>query len=169
MTTMGTRYGHNGYFLATEFLTTNRLNQHTVTAPAGNRLFIGRTSTASPNLTNIVNTTNGTGQYIGLYCDSGHTNQFFFTARDGTAQFRTNTGMFYVATNLYQLYMFQAPTSRFFSWKLKDMTSNTTAQGWFSNNVPTNMMKFGYLIRNGTTVVNSVRFTKLYVEAPLSP
>lgn len=169
MTTMGTRYGLNGYFLATEFLTTNRLVQHTLTAPAGNRLFIGRTSTASPNLTNIVNTTNGTGQYIGLYCDSGHTNQFYLTARDGTAEFRTNTGIFYVATNLYQFYLMQAPTSKFAAWKLRDLTSNTVAQGWFSNNVPTNMMKFGYLIRNGTTVVNSVRFTKLYVEAPLSP
>ena len=169
MTTMGTRYGMNGYFLATEFLTTNLLNQHTLTAPAGNRLFIGRTSTASPNLTNIVNTTNGTGQYAGLYVDSGHTNQFFLTARDGTAEFRTNTGMLWVATNLYQFYMMQAPTSRMLAWKLRDLTSNTVAQGWFSNNVPTNMMKFGYLIRNGTTVVNSVRFSKLYVEAPLSP
>lgn len=169
MTTMGTRYGHNGYFFATEFLTTNRLNQHTLTAPAGNRLFIGRTSTANPNLTNIVNTTNGTGQYVGLYVDSGHTNQFYLTARDGTAEFRTNTGMLWVATNLYQFYMMQAPTSRMLAWKLKDLKSNTVAQGWFSNNVPTNMMKFGYLIRNGTTVVNSVRFSKIYVEAPLSP
>lgn len=169
MTTMGTRYGRNGYFLATEFMTTNLLNQHTKTAPAGNRLFLGRTSTASPNLTNIVNTTNGTGQYAGLYCDSGYTNEFYLTVRDGTAEFRTNTGIFYVATNLYQFYMMQAPTSKMLAWKLKDMTSNTVAHGWFSNNVPTNNMKFGYLIRNGTTVVNSVRFTKMYVEAPLSP
>lgn len=169
MTTMGTRYGHNGYFLATEFMTTNLLNQHTKTAPAGNRLFIGRTSTASPNLTNIVNTTNGTGQYAGLYVDSGYTNEFFLTARDGTAEFRTNTGMLWVATNLYQFYMMQAPTSRMLAWTLKDLTSNTVSRGWFSNNVPTNMMKFGYLIRNGTTVVNSVRFNKMYVEAPLSP
>lgn len=168
-TTKGTRYGKSGYFIATEFLTTNRLNQHTLTAPAGNRLFIGRTSTASPNLTNIVNTTNGTGQYAGLYVDSGYTNQFFLTARDGTAEFRTNTGMLFVATNLYQFYMMQAPTSAMLAWKLKDMTSNTVVQGWFSNNVPTNMMKFGYLIRNGTTVVNSVRFSKIYVESPLSP
>lgn len=169
MTTMGTRYGHSGYFFATEFNTTNLLNQHTKTAPEGNRLFIGRTSTANPNLTNIVNTTNGTGQYAGLYCDSGNTNQFYLTARDGTAEFRTNTGMLWVATNLYQFYMMQAPTSRMLAWKLKDLTSNTVSQGWFSNNVPTNMMKFGYLIRNGTTVVNSVRFSKIYVEAPLSP
>lgn len=169
MTTMGTRYGMNGYFLATEFLTTNRLNQSALTAPAGNRLFIGRTSTASPALTNIVNTTNGTGQYAGLCVDSGFTNEFFLTVRDGTAQFRTNTGMLFVATNLYQFYMMQAPTSRMLSWKIKNMTSNTVQQGWFSNNVPTNMMKFGYLIRNGTTVVNSIRFSKIYVEAPLSP
>jgi len=169
MTTMGTRFGFNGYFFATEFLSTNRLVQHTLTAPVGNRLFIGRTSTANPALTNIVNTTNATGQYAGLYCDSGWTNQFFLSVRDGTAEFRTNTGIYFVATNLYQFYMFQAPTSKFLGWKLKDMTSNTTASGWFSNNVPTNMMKFGYLIRNGTTVVNSVRFSKIYVEAPLSP
>ena len=169
MTTMGTRYGHNGYFLATEFMTTNRLVQSRLTAPEGNRLFIGRTSTASPNLTNIVNTTNGTGQYAGLYVDSGFTNEFFLSVRDGSAEFRTNTGMLWVATNLYQFYMMQAPTSQMLSWRLRDMTSNTTAQGWFSNNVPTNMMKFGYLIRNGTTVVNSVRFSKIYVEAPLSP
>lgn len=169
MTTEGTRYGYNGYFFGTEFLSTNLLVQHTKTAPAGNRLFIGRTSTANPGLTNIVNTTNGTGQYAGLYTDSGYTNEFFLSVRDGTAEFRTNTGMLFVATNLYQFYMMQAPTSKFLGWKLRNMTSNTTAQGWFSNNVPTNMMKFGYLIRNGTTVVNSVRFTKIYVEAPLSP
>lgn len=168
-TTMGTRYGNSGYFFSTEFLSTNRLVQHTLTAPAGNRLFIGRTSTASPALTNIVNTTNGTGQYAGLYCDSGYTNQFYLTVRDGTAEFRTNTGIYFVATNLYQFYMFQAPTSKFLGWKLKDMGSNITASGWFSNNVPTNMMKFGYVIRNGTTVVNSIRFSKIYVEAPLSP
>lgn len=169
VTTMGTKYGHNGYFFSTEFLSTNRLMQSRLTAPAGNRLFIGRTSTANPNLTNIVNTTNGTGQYAGLYLDSGWTNEFFLTVRDGTAEFRTNTGMLFVATNLYQFYMMQAPTSKMLSWKIKNLTSNTVAQGWFSNNVPTNMMKFGYLVRNGTTVVNSVRFSKIYVEAPLSP
>jgi len=169
MTTMGTRAGANGYFLATEFMTTNLLVTNTLQAPAGNRLFIGRTSTANPNLTNIVNTTNGTGQYAGLYADCGNSAQFFLSVRDGTAEFRTNTGMFWRATNLYQFYMMQAPTSQFLAWKLKDITAGITTEGWFSNNVPTNMMKAGYLIRNGTTVVHSVRFNKLYIEAPLSP
>ena len=168
--TAGTRFGLNGYFFSTEFLSTNRLAQAALTAPAGNRAFIGFTSTANPNLTNLVQTTNATGSYVGLYLDSGNSAGFFLSSRDGTAgEFRTNTGLNFVATNLYQFYLHNAPTSKFINWKLDNLTAGTTAFGMFSNSVPTNMMKFGYVIRNGTTVVNSIRFSKMYLESPLNP
>jgi len=168
--TAGTRFGLNGYFFATEFLSTNQLAQAALTAPEGNRAFIGFTSTANPNLTNLVQTTNATGSYVGLYLDSGNSAGFFLSARDGTAgEFRTNTGLNFVATNLYQFYLHNAPTSKFINWKLDNLTAGTTAFGMFSNSVPTNMMKFGYVIRNGTTVVHSIRFSKMYLESPINP
>lgn len=168
--TAGTRFGLNGYFFATEFLSTNRLAQAALTAPAGNRAFIGFTSTANPALTNLVQTTNSTGSYVGLYLDSGNSAGFFISSRDGTAgEFRTNTGLNFVATNLYQFYLHNAPTSKFINWKLENLTDRTEAYGMFSNSVPTNMMKFGYVIRNGTTVVHSIRFSKMYLESPLAP
>lgn len=156
-----------GYFFTAEWSDTNNISG--IVGGGANRTFVGLTATASPDLTNIVNTTNSTGQYAGLMMDSKQSLNMFITVRDAAAEFRTNTGINFVATNLYQFYLFQAPTSRFLNWKLRDLTANLSANGWFSNNVPTNFMKFGILTKNGTNRAHSVRFSKLYLEAPINP
>jgi len=65
--------------------------------------------------------------------------------------------------------MFNSPTSRFVNWKLKDLTARVEANGWFSNNVPTNGLKGAILSKNGTNRAHSIRMSKMYVEAPLAP
>jgi hypothetical protein len=156
-----------GYFFSAEWSITNNLSG--IVGAGASRTFVGLTSTASPDLTNIVNTTNATGQYAGLMHDGPQSLNMFITVRDAAAEFRTNTGINFVATNLYRFYLFQAPTSRFLNWRLQDLTANLSANGWFSNNVPTNFMKYGIQTKNLTNRAHSVRFTKLYLEAPLVP
>ncbi len=157
-----------GFFFATEFCTTN--GTANVSAGGGSpRIVTGLTATATPNYTNILNTTNGTGQYIAAFLSPRDTTNIWISARDGTAEFRTNTGIICAASNLYQLYLFNSPTSTFVGWRVKDMTMGVSASGWFSNNVPTNTMKMFIGIKNSTSQVHSVRLSKMYLEAPLNP
>ncbi len=159
--------GANGYFYSSEWTVTN--GTFAVNGGGSPRIFVGLTALASPNLTNLVVTTNATGQYIGLYASPRDSTEMWISARDSGNEFRTNTGMTCVTSNLYQFYLFNAPTSRFAGWKIKNLTAGTSATGWFSNNVPTNFMKFGIAVKNSTSLVHSVRFTKQYLEAPLAP
>lgn len=156
-----------GYFYAATWCSTNLIHQ--VVGGGAPRTFVGLTSLATESFTNLVVTTNATGQYVGLMCDAKQSTNMFLTARDGSAEFRTNTGIPFIATNIYKFYMFNAPTSRFLGWRLDDAYSGASASGWFSNNVPTNFMKFGIITRNGTNRAHSVRYSRLYLQAPVSP
>ncbi len=68
-----------------------------------------------------------------------------------------------IKTNLF------APTSRFLYWRLDDAYAGSIASGWFSNNVPTNFMKFGLVTKNGTNRAHSIRYSISYLQAPLVP
>lgn len=156
-----------GWFFTSTWCSTNLIGQ--VVGGGAPRTFVGLTARAAEDYTNMVVTTNATGQYIGLMCDAKESTNMFLTARDASAEFRTNTGMPFIATNVYKFYMFNAPTSRFTHWRLDDAYSGATRSGWFSNNVPTNFMKFGIITKNGTNRAHSIRYSKLYLQAPLAP
>ena len=135
-----------------------------------NILYVNRDHNLSSILTNaLVVTTNATGQYVGLMVDTKQSTNIFITSRDASAEFRTNTQMAFIATNIYKFYLFNAPTSRFVGWRLDDAFTGGTRSGWFSNNVPTNFMAGGIITKNGTNRANDVRFSRLYLQAPLAP
>ena len=157
----------SGYFYGCEWATTNNIAG--IVGGGAPRLFIGLINSPLPDLTNAVVTTNATDERIGLMADPKQSLNMFISSRDVTAEFRTNTGINLVASNLYQFYMFNSPTSRFVNWKLKDLTARVEANGWFSNNVPTNGLKGAILSKNGTNRAHSIRMSKMYVEAPLAP
>ena len=156
-----------GYFFAIEWSDTNNISG--IVGGGATRTFTGLTALANTTATNLVVTTNATGQYIGLYSDPKQSLNMYISARDSVAEFRTNTGINFVATNIYQFYLMNTHTSRFAHWKLKDLTARTEAYGWFSNNVPTNFMKMIIATKNGTNRAHSVKFSKMYLETPLTP
>lgn len=156
-----------GYFFSATWYSTNLISG--VVGGGAPRHFVGLTTRAQADYTNMVVTTNATGQYVGLYADPHQSLNMYISARDSVAEFRTNTGINFVATNVYKFYMFNAPTSRFVGWRLDDAYAGLSASGWFSNNVPTNFMKFGIATKNGTNRANDVRFSRMYLQAPLSP
>lgn len=156
-----------GYFFHTEWCSTNIIGQ--VVGGGAPRYFVGLANAATPNLTNIVNTTNATGQYIGLMVDTRQSLDMFITCRDGSAEFRTNTGINFKATNIFHLSLYNSPTNRFVGWKVKDLTDRLEATGTFSNNVPTNFMKGTILAKNGTNRNNAIFFSKMYLQSPLTP
>lgn len=155
-----------GYFFAAEFCITNFEAQRSVTT---NITFVGLVATNSPNYTNIVIATNGHSSHVGLFIDARTQTNMYISTMQGATQFRTNTGINFVASNIYQLYLFNSPTSRMINWDLRDLTLGLRARGWMTNHVPTNDMKFGMATRNGTNRAHQVRFSKLYLEAPISP
>lgn len=155
-----------GFFFARWMITNNLAG---IVGGGAPRFFIGLANAASPNLTNIVQTTNATGQYLGLMGDITASLQLFLTCRDATAEFRTNTGINFVATNLYELSLDQSGTNRFVRWSLRDLTARLEASGVFSNNVPTNFMKMTILCKNGTNRANEIYFSKLYLNAAQNP
>lgn len=170
LATAGTHDGAtrmSGYYFATEWTITNNIAG--IVGGGAPRSFVGLTALANTAMTNLVVTTNATGQYIGLMSDPKQSLDMFISARDSGTEFRTNTGINFVATNLYQFYIYQSPTNRMVKWKLKNITARTEAAGWFSNNVPTNFMKMVIATKNGTNRAHSIRFTRLYLEAPLAP
>jgi hypothetical protein len=128
------------------------------------RWFVGLANAASPNLTNIVNTTNATGQYLGLMGDPKQSLTMFISCRDASAEFRTNTGISFVATNLYEFALEEAHTNRFVRWMLRDVTARLEATGTFINNVPTIFMKMTVLTKNGTNRANEIYIQKLYLN-----
>lgn len=156
-----------GYFFMANWSITNNISG--IVGGGASKTFVGLAAAAVPNLTNIVNETNATGQYIGLYSDTKNSLEMFISSRDSVAEFRTNTGINFVATNVYRFSMFNSHTSRFVGWRLDNRTAGTTANGWFSNNVPTNFMRFGIMTKNGTNRAHHIRYSRLYLEAPLSP
>ncbi len=159
-----------GYFFFSEWSITNNIAG--IVGGGAPRWFVGLANSLIPvgsDITNIVQTTNGAGQYVGLMGDPKQSLTMFITSRDGSAEFRTNTTTTFVATNLYQFSMFNSHTSRFVGWKLKDLTAGTVNFGWFSNNVPTNYMRSAIMTKNGTNRANSIGFSKIYLQAPLSP
>lgn len=156
-----------GYFYAATWCSTNLIGQ--VVGGGAPRTFVGLTARAAEDYTNMVVTTNATGQYVGLMCDASQSTNMFLTARDASAEFRTNTGLPFIATNVYKFYLFNAPTSRFVGWRLDDAYSGASMSGWFSNNVPTNFMAFGLATKNGTNRAHSIRYARLYLQAPLAP
>lgn len=156
-----------GYFYAATWCSTNFI--HGIVGGGAPRTFVGLTARATEDYTNMVVTTNATGQYVGLYADPKQSLNMYISARDASGEFRTNTGINFVSTNIYKFYLFNAPTSRFVGWRLDDAYAGLSAAGWFSNNVPTNFMKFGIATKNGTNRAHGVRFSRLYLQAPLSP
>lgn len=156
-----------GYFYVATWCSTNLIAQ--VEGGGAPRTFVGMTTLATEAYTNMVVTTNATAQYVGLMVDSKQSTNMFLTARDASAEFRTNTGLPFIATNVYKFYLFNAPTSRFVNWRLDDAYTGASRSGWFSNNVPTNFMKFGIATKNGTNRAHSVRYSRIYLQAPLAP
>ena len=156
-----------GYFFTATWCSTNLIGQ--VVGGGAPRTFVGLTARASEDYTNMVVTTNATGQYVGLMVDTKQSTNIFITSRDASAEFRTNTEMAFIATNIYKFYLFNAPTSRFVGWRLDDAFTGGTRSGWFSNNVPTNFMTGGIITKNGTNRAHDVRFSRLYLQAPLAP
>lgn len=156
-----------GYFYVATWCSTNLIGQ--VVGGGAPRTFVGMTTLATEAYTNMVVTTNATAQYVGLMVDASQSTNMFLTARDGSAEFRTNTGLPFIATNVYKFYLFNAPTSRFVNWRLDDAYTGASRAGWFSNNVPTNIMKFGIATKNGTNRAHSVRYSRIYLQAPLAP
>lgn len=155
-----------GFFFARWMITNNLAG---IVGGGAPRFFVGLANAASPNLTNIANTTNGTGQYLGLMGDIPNSLDMFITCRDGTAEFRTNTGINFVATNYYELSFDEPNTNRFVRWSLRDLTARLEASGMFSNNVPTNFMKMTILCKNGTNRANEIYFSRLFVNPSQSP
>lgn len=156
-----------GYFYVATWCSTNLIAQ--VEGGGAPRTFVGMTTLGIEAYTNMVVTTNATAQYVGLMVDTKQSTNMFLTARDASAEFRTNTGLPFIATNVYKFYLFNAPTSRFVNWRLDDAYSGASRSGWFSNNVPTNFMKFGIATKNGTNRAHSVRYSRIYLQAPLVP
>src|SRR4030095_9792070 len=66
-----------GYFFSAEWSITNNIAG--IVGGGAPRTFVGLTATASPDLTNIVNTTNATGQYAGLMSDPKQSLEMFIT------------------------------------------------------------------------------------------
>lgn len=156
-----------GAFFFTRWMITNNIAG--IVGGGAPRWFVGVANAASPNLTNIVNTTNATGQYLGLMGDIKQSLNMFLTCRDASAEFRTNTGINFVATNSYEFSMSQPHTNRFVRWTLRDLTARLEASGTFSNNVPTNFMKMTILCKNGTNRANEIYFSKLYLNPTQNP
>jgi hypothetical protein len=156
-----------GAFFFSRWMITNNLAG--IVGGGAPRFFVGLANAASPNLTNIVITTNATGQYMGLMGDIGNSLNLFITCRDATAEFRTNTGINFVATNLYEFSLDEPNTNRFVRWSLRNVTARLEASGLFSNNVPTNFMKMTILTKNGTNRANEIYFSKMYLNPAQSP
>lgn len=156
----------NGFFATAEFCVTN--GTFGVIAGGSPRVFVGLSALATPNVTNLVITTNATGQYLGFYMSPRDDTNIWVSSRDHVAEFRVNTGIICVPTNLYQIYLFNSPSNAYVGWRIKDLDAKVSASGLFSNNVPTNSMKFVMSIKNSTSIVHSIRFSKIYLEAPLS-
>ena len=100
----------------------------------GGRMFAGMTY-----LTTVVSSSDpsATNDTVGFCVDAADNGAISFLTRGGSAT-KDPTGFTIVSGKGYDLYIFCAPNSSEYSWRIKDINAGTEAEGVATANLPTN-------------------------------
>lgn len=105
---------------------------------------------------------------VGFCVDAADNGAISFLTR-GTAATKASTGLTITSNNGYDLFIFCAPNSSQYTWRIVDLNTGTEASGTATANLPTNttLQTAGVLASNGAlTPVTSTQLgiNRIYVE-----
>lgn len=134
------------------------------------RVFVGFTD---QTLANSVGSNDPSGNrcgfsFISQYAGLLDTN-FMFSVKNGSDEYRINTGMTFDAEMVYDFYIFSplAPNNGTLMWRIDNINQNTTFEGSIVDNLPIGnvFMRSGFQIRKDQTGIVNIRMSRLYVES----
>jgi hypothetical protein len=137
-------------------------------ATTGTRIFVGLTS---DTMVNVTSSDNPSGHLAGFHrcsVNGGLTDtNWFFATKDGTNINRINTGIAFAPNKVYDFYSFAAPTSGEITWRIDNLTDETSAEGTTSTTLPdaTTLMRVGFQLRTINALARNVRMQRIYVES----
>ena len=105
---------------------------------------------------------------VGFCVDAADNGAISFLTR-GTAATKASTGMTITSGKGYDVYIFCAPNSSQYTWRIVDINTGTEASGTATANLPTNttMQTAGVLASNGaltTATATQLSLNRIYVE-----
>lgn len=166
MTNNAFRHSNLGGFFCAATAGLPDANYNESGATTGSRIFVGMS-----DQTSMVGADNPSGHYAGFmrnHVNGGyqHTNWRFAT-RNGTTQTLVDTGLPFVAQNLYAFYIYsERGVSGSIEWTIKNLTSGAEASGTATATLPSTTVNLGPVAQliNVNAVSRSLRVAKVYCE-----
>jgi len=143
-------------------------NYNNTGASTGSRFFAGFTN---QTMAASVGSDNPAGHRVGFsYINSGsgiQDSDFMISSRGGSTEERFSTGLPFIAENVYDLYLFCPPTGNEITWRIDNVTADTTAQGVVINHLPDEitLMRHGIQLCAINAGARNIRMQRIYCES----
>jgi len=163
----GSVVGANGFFFNTR-LGFPDSNYNETGASTGSRIFVGMTD---QTMAASVGSNNPSGNRFGfqrLHVNGSTTDtNWFINSKDGTTENRIDTGCPFVAQKVYDFYFFCTPQGNEITWRIDNVTDNTSFEGSATVNLPTNtqIMRAGFQIQTVNATARNIRMQRVYIES----
>lgn len=165
--TRGSVSGSNGFFFNAR-LAFSDASYNESGASTGSRVFVGLTD---QTMATSVGSNNPSGNRIGfsrLHVNASTLDtNWQITSRDGTTEFRVDTGCQFGAQKVYDFYLFCPPQGTEITWRIDNITDDTSFEGTVSTNLPLNtqFMRAGFQLQTVNAVARNIRMQRVYIES----
>jgi hypothetical protein len=152
-----------GFYFTGRFLTTTPVSSYDES-----RVFVGLTN---QTLAASVASDNPAGHYCGFFrrnVGGGATDtNWQFATKNNVTLSLTNTGLAFLASKVYDFYIFCPLKSSQIFWRIDNVTDGTTEEGSTTTNIPdaTILMRAGFQLVTTNSLAKAIRMQKVYVES----
>lgn len=163
----GSVSGANGFFFNARLAFPDASYNETG-ASTGSRIFVGMTD---QTMATSVGSNNPAGNRFGfsrLHVNASTTDtNWQITSRDGATEFRVDTGCQFDVQKVYDFYFFCAPQGSEISWRIDNVTDNTSFEGSVTSNLPLNtqIMRAGFQLQTVNATSRNIRMQRVYIES----
>jgi len=159
--------GANGFFYYSRVFFPDSSYDYTA-ASTGSRFYAGLTSTTLILMAQSNNHASARCAFVRIHDGTRNDANFFFTTRATTGdETLTDTGMIFIAQNIYDFYIYCRPQSDTIYWRIDNLTTGTSYEGMTSETLPegNTAMRAGIQLCTINALARNIRMQRIYIES----